>query len=83
MYIPQPPLPAIASTMDGRSEHISEHFANKYKELFNSVKAEEELCKLNVIINKRITNSSIIEVDKLTPSVIAEAVSHLKNETIV
>ena len=70
--------PTIACTIDGKTEEIPEHFADKYRELYNSVHDEEEIAVLSWRINRRINSSSVEEVNKITSSVIADAVSHLK-----
>ncbi len=69
-----------SSTIDGRTEDIGDHFAGIYKSLFNSVHDETELMHIESLISKRITDESMIDVQKLTPEVVAEALLHLKND---
>ena len=71
--------PTITSTIDGVCEDIPNHFASIYNNLYNSVMDQEEISDIQLQLNGNIRASSVIEVRKVTPSLIAEAVSHLKS----
>ena len=71
--------PTIASAIDGESHDVPNHFANIYSDLYNSVKDQGEFKDLQLAVNKQIDISSVIEVNKVTPSLVAEAVSHLRS----
>ena len=72
--------PTVASSIDGKSENIPGHFAGIYKDLYNSVNDEHCMLELLDTVNKKITHTDIKEVNKITPSIINEAVSHIKPE---
>ena len=71
--------PTVATTIDGMHEDIPNHFANIYEDFYNSVSDEKEVQDFQLALKKRINQSSMRDVLKVTPSLIAEAVSHLKS----
>ena len=72
--------PTVASSIDGKTENIAEYFSDKYKELYSSVHDAKEIGELSQVINERINKSSVIEVNKITSTIIADAVTHLKSD---
>ena len=74
-----PPPPTAAITIDGMREDIPNHFANIFEDLYNSVSDEKEVQDFQLALKKRINQSSMRDVLKVTPSLIAEAVLHLKS----
>ena len=66
--------------IDGVSENIPTHFADIYNKLYNSVDDQEDFHKLYKKLNNMISSLSLHNVSKVTPSVIMEAVGHLKSE---
>ena len=72
--------PTVANTIDGKSEDIPEHFAGIYERLYNSVDDNQELIGLQHTLNKKINGSCMNEVTKVTSSVIADAVAHIKQD---
>ena len=69
----------VATTIGGMREDIPNHFANIYEDLYNSVSDEKEVQDFQLALKKRINQSSMRDVLKVTPSLIAEDVSHLKS----
>ena len=67
----------VSTTMDGKSENISEHFKSIYKELYNSVDDSRELEEINKEVDGRINWSHMNDVKKVTPSLVKEAASHI------
>ncbi len=69
----------IPPTMDGISIGIEERFADIYGKLYNSIDDNKELHDLRISIDNSIDNSSLIDVNKVTPDVVYDAIQHLKN----
>ena len=65
--------PTVANTIDGKSEDIPGHFADIYESLYHSVDDNQELIGSQHTLNTKIT--------KVTSSVIADAVAHIKDKT--
>ena len=68
------------SVIDGVSENIPTHFADIYNKLYNSVDDQEDFQKLYKMVDNMINSLSLHDVSKITPSVVMEAVGHLKSE---
>ena len=64
----------------GVSEDIATHFADIYNNLYNSVDDQEDVQKLYRRINKRVNSCSLHDGSMVTPSIVSEAVDHLKSE---
>ena len=71
--------PTISSTIDGVSNGIEEHFAHIYSDLYNSVEDQGELMEINKQLNKMIDSSSMIEINKVTTELVAEAISRVNS----
>ena len=68
--------PSVATTIDGESENIPNHFAKIYKELYNSVSDDTDVENIRMMINGRIDSTD--EVKKVTPEIVKEATTYLK-----
>ena len=68
------------SAIDGITNGIADRFANIYESLYNSVEDKEERNNMRIKIEKCIDVSSIADVKKITPAVVAEAIGRLKND---
>ena len=72
--------PTVVNTIDGKSEDIPDHFAGIYESLYNSVDDNQELIGLQQTLNTKINGSCMNKVTKVTSSVIADAVAHIKQD---
>ena len=70
-------VPIIASKMDGNQD-VKGVFKDKYEALYNSANDEEALMKVLQEVESRVTEASLIEVEKVTPSLVKEAAKKLK-----
>ena len=71
---------SIASSMDGKTENVSEHFKSIYETLYNSVDDSAELNDIKFQLDGRINSAHIQDVLKVTPTLVTEAVSHIKDD---
>ena len=71
--------PSVSSMIDGVHTNIESHFASTYKELYNSLDDKNELRKVKQSLNDRVTSSSIDDLRPVTPSIVEEAIKHLKS----
>ena len=69
----------IASTVDGVSENISDHFKDIYSKLYNSVDDSDEMLLLKNAVENEINSGQLHEVEKLTPDVMKLAASKLSD----
>ena len=67
-----------ANTIDEKTDNIEEHFAGLYETLYNSVDDYDDLIKVSEILESKIDSASNSEVVKVTPTLISEAVKHIK-----
>ena len=65
--------------MDGNKKDIPNHFKDIYSKLYNSVDDLENLKEMKSEIEKKINFAEIFQVDKVTPDILKEAVSNLKD----
>ena len=72
--------PTIANTIDGKCENIPNHFAGIYKDMYDLANDINNLLDVQHALNKNIHSTSVEEAFKITPTVIADAVMHLKEE---
>ena len=70
--------PSVATCIDDESDDIPNHFANIYKDLYNSVNDNVEVEDIRMSICRHIKDSCIEEVIKVTPEVVRRAASHLR-----
>ena len=71
--------PTVSSMIDGVTVNIETHFANVYDKLYNSIDDNENLTTVLRHLNTKIDSKSMIEVEKITPALIKEAINKLKN----
>ena len=71
--------PPVASSMDGKKENIANHFKDIYGELYNSVDDMNNMFEMKQEIETRINFSQLSEVTKVTPEIVKEAASNLKD----
>ena len=70
----------VANSIDGKCENIPNHFAGIYKNLYNSANDDNDLLDVQHALNKNIHSINVEDALKITPTVIADAVMHLKEE---
>ena len=63
--------------IDGVTVNIETHFANVYDKLYNSIDDNENLTTVLRHLNTKIDSKSMIEVKKITPALIKEAINKL------
>ena len=51
-----------------------------YAELYNSIDDHAEIEEINERLNSKINSSTIDEIDKVTPSVVSDAISRIKSD---
>jgi hypothetical protein len=66
--------------MDGKSENIPGHFKTIYETLYNSVDDSGDLEDIKTEVEERINLSHINDVNKVTPDLVKEAASHIKDD---
>ena len=71
--------PIVASSMDGVTENVQNHFKNSYEQLYNSADDKLSLLDVQKHIEAEIDDKSIIDVEKVTPEVIREGANKLKS----
>ena len=71
--------PIVATSMDGVKDDIFRHFKTIYSTLYNSVDDQEELMNVAQETESRINSLSNLDVEKVTPDVVKEAASHLRD----
>ena len=72
--------PTVSSMIDGVTVNIETHFANVYDKLYNSIDDNENLTTVLRHLNTKRDSKSMIEVEKITPALIKEAINKLKND---
>ena len=70
--------PMVASTIDGESKDIPNHFGHTYENLYNSVSNSQKLEEMSLSINKKIDVSCLHDIERVTPEVLSKAISQLK-----
>ena len=70
---------SVASVIDGHSSEIENHFARIYKRLYSSVYDQNEVDKIFEKINENICQEDLVDVKKVTPSIVKEASCHLNS----
>ena len=75
--------PAMSSVIDGNNTNIEGHFAKVYGKLYNTCDDAENLSRIHRRLDDSINLGSLIEVDKITPQLIQQAVMKLKNDKMV
>ena len=67
----------VANTIDGKSENVENHFGDIYENLYTSVDDKAELLLIRQKLDNDITNLSVNDVSRVTPTVIEEAIKKL------
>ena len=71
--------PIIASTIDGTSHCIEEHFMRTYKALYNCTDDKDDIQRLDDEIKQKINCSDARDVKKVSAGILKEASNRLKN----
>ena len=69
---------SVASSIDGNNENVTEHFAQIYSGLYNSVDGSDDIDELKKQVNESITIESLDDVNKVVPDIVRSATKHLK-----
>ena len=72
--------PTVSSMIDGVTNNIETHFANVYEKLYNSIDDKENLTTVLQHLNTKIDCESVTKVEQITPILVKEAISKLKND---
>ena len=65
--------------IDGISGDAKKDFAKRYSELYNSVNEKNHLASVKHFLSHSIDHSTLNDILKITPELIKEAISRLKN----
>ena len=68
-----------ATSMDGITKDIPGHFRRVYENLYNTHDDIAQVAAIEAEVNEKINSSHLVDVEKVTPEIIKEAASHLKN----
>ena len=71
--------PVVATSMDGVTDNIPDHFRGIFKELYNSANDNEELFEVLNEVEDRINEASLDDVQPVTPAIIKQASKKLKD----
>ena len=71
--------PSVTSVIDGHSSGIGNYFAGVYKNLYNSVGDQEKVMKVYHEVNDSIDVKDLDDVQKVTSSIVKEAIKCLNN----
>ena len=71
--------PTQTSAIDGVSENIPNHFAEIYKNLYNSAPDKDNVQNLYEKIDRMICSDSMKAVDEITPKIVEEAIRKVKS----
>ena len=70
--------PTVSAMIDGVNTNIESHFANMYKQLYNSADDKDALMKVKQYRNDNINSLNIDDVQRITPSLVEEAIGRIK-----
>ena len=62
--------PTVATSMDGEKNDIPGHFKNIFENVYNSANDKDDLKKVLVEVEAKITEASFSDVDLVTPEVV-------------
>ena len=71
--------PSVPGIIDGISVDTEAHFAKLYGELYDSVNDRDGLISVKQLLSKIVDPSSLKDIVKITPALIKEAFSRIKN----
>ena len=70
--------PVIATSMDGATENIPDHFGGIYSQLYNSANDTEKMEEVHAFVEAAVNSSHLDKVSLITPDILKEAASKLK-----
>ena len=70
---------SCSMTINGVESDVEGHFADIYAELYNSVDDQQELKEIEERLNTKIDLSSIYEIDRVTPTVVSDAIGRINS----
>ena len=65
--------PNVATSMDGEKEDIPGHFKNIFEDVYNSANDQDDLKKVLIEVEAKISETSLSDVDLVTPEVVEQA----------
>ena len=68
----------FVTTMDGHTDDIPDHLANKYKKLYNSTNDKEELSTIETTLRENIGEASLDDIKCVTWNTVKECSQKLK-----
>ena len=71
--------PVVATSVDGVTEDIPGHFRGIFKEIYNSANDEEELLDVLNEVESKINESSLDDVQLVTPDIVRQASKNLND----
>ena len=71
--------PAVATSMDGVTDNIPGHFRGIFKDIYNSADDKENLIDVLGDVQMKINESSLVDVELVTPEVVKQASKHLND----
>ena len=71
--------PTVSTMIDGVTCNIESHFANTYRQLYNSIDDDANISDVAEHLSKAIDANNHLDVDKITPTLVMEAIDRLKN----
>ena len=71
--------PSVPGMINGISVDTETHFAKLYGELYDSVKDRDRLISVKQFLSKIVDPSSLKDFVKITPALIKDAVSRIRN----
>ena len=72
--------PTVSSMIDGVTNNLETHFANVHEKLYNPIDDKENLMTVLQHLNTKIDCESVTKVEQITPILVKEAISKLKND---
>ena len=69
--------PNVATSMDGEKEDIPGHFKNIFEDVYNSANDQDDLKKVLIEVEAKISETSLSDVDLVTPEIVEQATKNL------
>ena len=66
--------PVIATSIDGHSDNIPEHFRSIYSKLYNSTDDAARLLEVNELTNQKVSQLNLRKIEGITPTLLKEAI---------
>ena len=70
---------AVATSIDGVTEDIPDHFRNIYSKLYNSAEDTENMARVSNTVEDKVNDISLEDVLLVTPRVVKTAIGKLKS----